>query len=589
MRYSTGNKRERHPCKLEQGSRDWRLLPVAVALWAAQLATRSLFDHVMAGNYARNGTEQAHYGGAALLVAALGCAALLCVLFRRFSKTARATCMVAIAVMLAGSLVCWAHLMMAWCDPAAVHAREGASQVAVLATVEEPAKTAAIREADCQVEVRAASLSARALTVRSSAQLRVFASSDVCNLLRRGAIYRLNGTLSEAEFGTTALWLQVAAEQGVTMLHEPSWFDQARSHMHERFFDVASKLSDQGKVLVPGLTLGILGQDYVSSSGQWDVDAIDPVYAAQMEEAFRRAGIMHLMAVSGGHFVLVAALVRRLCARVLLHRIPTAAFIALSYTMLAALMAPGDSVLRAQVMGYFGAFALAMGRKLQAVSALCCTTIGTLLVAPSMASSFGFALSCAAVLGITVLAEPITRGYALLLPDALAKALAVTSAAQLATMPIQMLMQPQLPVWSLAANVLVSPVVDFSTLTGLAALACAWCNGDLAFCLEWLSSCGTRVMEVVARWLGAGNTAVLPWKDGVVGAMSLLLIEALALWCLVVVRRVMRRQRHGDVSTEENTSQAHQTPNGVPFAVSARNRLSIWLSDTIRFLHRYST
>ena len=602
MRDSSGNTRERKACKLEQGGRDWRLLPVAVALWAAQLATRSVFDALMAGDYARTGAEQTQGVRKAallalLLVASLACVALLFAfrraIFPRFLNAAQvtcvaSTCMVAIGVMLIGSLVCWSHLMMTWHDPAAVRAREGSSQVTVMATVVEPVKTASIREADCQVEVRAASLEARALIVRSSAQLRVFASSNDCNQLRRGATYRFNGTLREAEFGTTTLWLQVAGIQGVTMLCEPSWFERARTHIHERFFDAASKLSDQGKVLVPGLTLGLLGQDYVSSGSQWDVDAIDPVFAAHMEEVFARAGIIHLMAVSGGHFVLVAALVRRLCARVLLHRMPTAGLIALSYTVLAALMAPGDSVLRAQVMGYFGALALAVGRKYQVVSALCCTTIGTLLVAPSMACSFGFALSSAAVLGISVLAEPIAQGYALLLPDALAKALALTSAAQLATMPIQVLMQPQLPVWSLAANVLVAPVVDFSTLTGLAALACAWCNVDLAFCLEWLSSCGTRVMEVVARWLGAGNIAVLPWAHGLTGAISLLGVEILALWCAASIRRVMRRRRLGDSLMAGSTCQAHRALNGTPFTASPRNRLSIWLCDTRRFLHRYS-
>ncbi len=603
MRDSNGNKCEHNPCKLEQGGRDWRLLPVTVALWASQLATRSVFDALMVDDYVRTGAEQTQgvqktalvvVVSILLLVALLVCAALLFVfrraVFPRFFNAARAacvasTCMVVIAVMLVGSLACWSHLMMAWRDPAAVHAREGSSQVSVVATVVEPVKTASIREADCQVEVRATSLGSRELSVRSSAQLRVFASSNNCNQLRRGATYRFNGTLSEAEFGATALWLHVASTQGVTMLNEPSWFERVRTHMHERFFDAASKLSDQGKVLVPGLTLGFLGQDYVSSGGQWDVDAIDPVFAAHMEEVFARAGIMHLMAVSGGHFVLVAALVRRLCARVLLHRIPTAGLIALSYTLLAALMAPGDSVLRAQVMGYFGALTLAVGRKYQVVSALCCTTIGTLLVAPSMANSFGFALSCAAVLGITALAEPIARGYVLLLPDVLAKALAITSAAQLATMPIQVLMQPQLPVWSLAANVLVAPVVDFSTLTGLAALACAWCNADLAFCLEWLSSCGTRVMEVVARWLGGSNAAVLPWAHGLTGAIALLGVEILVLWCVASIRRVMRRQRLGDSSRAQRSCQSYRAENGTPFTASARNRLSIWLRDTRRFLH----
>lgn len=572
----------------ECGSRDWRLLPPAIGLWAAQLATRWLFAAVMD----RTPTGAGGKGLAAIAAVMPWTAGVLLVclavifIARRHVKTAWATCMMVVGLMLIGSLTCWSHLMVQWHDAAAVSARDGPSRITVIATVVEPVQASSIRDADCQVEADAHELSAHASASSSSARLRVFASSDLCGRLRRGAMYRFGGTLREAEFGSTSLWLNLDSARDATMLREPSWLDHARTQVHNRFFDAVSRLSDQGKVLVPGLTLGILGQDHVAQDGSWRTDAIDPAYAARMEETFRRAGIMHLMAVSGGHFVLIAALVRRLCARVLMPRAATAALISSSYTVLAALMAPGDSVLRAQIMGYAGALALGMGRRPQAVSALCCTTIGTLLITPSMAGSFGFALSCAAVLGITVLAEPIGRMLAVLLPDALAKALAVTAAAQLATMPIQVLMQPQLPVWSLLSNVLVAPVVAFSTLTGLAALGCAWCNGDLAFGLAWLSSCGTRVMEVVAAWLGSGTASVLPWKDGATGAVALLLIEALAWYGMMAAHRMALRQcriRTLPASRRRNR-RAHGETDGMPFVADPRNRLSVWCRDTRRFL-----
>ena len=71
--------------------------------------------------------------------------------------------------------------------------------------------------------------------------------------------------------------------------------------MQEAFFVQTARLSDQGKVLVPGLTLGVLGQDYVPAEG--DGTDIDSTYAAQVEDAFQRSGIVHLMAVSGGDLV----------------------------------------------------------------------------------------------------------------------------------------------------------------------------------------------------------------------------------------------------------------------------------------------
>lgn len=87
--------------------------------------------------------------------------------------------------------------------------------------------------------------------------------------------------------------------------------------MQQAFLTQTAQLSDQGKILVPGLTLGILGQDYVPVEG---ADAgIDSTYATQVEDAFRRSGIVHLMAVSGGHLAVVAALVRGVCSFSLPH------------------------------------------------------------------------------------------------------------------------------------------------------------------------------------------------------------------------------------------------------------------------------
>ena len=104
--------------------------------------------------------------------------------------------------------------------------------------------------------------------------------------------------------------------------------------MQEAFFVQTARLSDQGKVLVPGLTLGVLGQDYVPAEG--DGTDIDSTYAAQVEDAFQRSGIVHLMAVSGGHLAVTAALVRSVCSFFLLPRRFTALLVAMSYIMLSA-------------------------------------------------------------------------------------------------------------------------------------------------------------------------------------------------------------------------------------------------------------
>lgn len=88
----------------------------------------------------------------------------------------------------------------------------------------------------------------------------------------------------------------------------------------------------------------------------------------------------------------------------------------------------------------------------------------------SMSVSYGFALSCAAVLGIVLFAGPLTDWLACMLPRLLSAPLAMTIAAQSLTLPIQVLMDPQLPLASVPANLLVGPVVGFATMAGLVAL-----------------------------------------------------------------------------------------------------------------------
>lgn len=565
----------------ERGSRDCRLLPAALVLWAAILAAEALFAILIKGEqplaeWSGDGASCAP-GWLMPVCMATGGFAVGVILSKRgmaFIRRAadmRVTIMVVIMVSIVGVTSAWAHLLVRWHDPAATGARDGKVEVVAVGRITEPLKTSTIREADCQAEMKLESILLQGVSRRSSAQVRAFFAGDDCAAASRGATYRVSGVLREAEYGGAPLWLTVGSDRNVERVRDPPVTDLVRARMQEQFFNAVSRLSDQGRVLVPGLTMGMLGQDHVPSDGRWEAGMVDETYANRLEDSFRNAGIMHLMAVSGGHFVLIASMVRRLCSRFLLPRAVTACCIAASYGLLASLMAPGDSVSRALIMGWFNAAAMAVGRRPQALSALCCTVIGTLLADPAMARSYGFALSCAAVLGIVILTGPLTSVFARILPKPIASGLAMTVAAQYATMPIQILMEPQLPVLSCVANLLVAPVVSYATLIGLAALLCAWADDDVAYGLVRLASLGTRVMEVVADGLGNADVAVLPWKDGITGALTMAGIEAAAL---IAIRMIVRRGGRG----------GDDGPAAKRFTRDPRNRLGIWFADTMRLM-----
>lgn len=62
-------------------------------------------------------------------------------------------------------------------------------------------------------------------------------------------------------------------------------------------------------------------------------------------------------------------------------------------------------------MGLSGAACLFIGRRGQAMASLSWTTLAMLMACPHMSQSFGFALSCAAVLGIVLFADTSTHGW----------------------------------------------------------------------------------------------------------------------------------------------------------------------------------
>ena len=279
------------------------------------------------------------------------------------------------------------------------------------------------------------------------------------------------------------------------------------------------------------------------------------------------------MAVSGGHFVLVAALVRRLCAWLLAHRYVVAVATAGAYLGLSALMFPSDSVTRALTMGCLTAAATAAGRRPQAMSALCWTVVIVIVARPDMAASYGFALSCAAVFGIITCTGAIAARLERFLPAIVAEAVALTVAAQCCTLPVQILMEPAIPLMSVPANLIVSPVVGAATITGLAGLLTAWCCPPVGGALAWVAGWGTKVMECCAMWLGGDDRMTLPWADGVTGAVSVLGAEAAIAALVTAVDRLRTDGRRLQARTDEP---------GEPWQ-AMRNRyerIGLWINQT---------
>ncbi|QEA29817.1 MBL fold metallo-hydrolase [Microbacterium sp. CBA3102] len=168
------------------------------------------------------------------------------------------------------------------------------------------------------------------------------------------------------------------------------------------------------------------------------------------------------------------------------------------------LVTPEPSVIRAAVMAAIGMLTVLLGRPSAGAGMLSLCTAGILLADPWLATSPGFALSVAASGALILLAPPLARGLATVMPDTVALAIAVPLAAQLACGPIIALFAEQQSLIGVAANLLAAPAAPIATVIGL--LAC------LAAPLPFLADLLTAASWLPAAWIAttATTTARLP-------------------------------------------------------------------------------
>ena len=162
-----------------------------------------------------------------------------------------------------------------------------------------------------------------------------------------------------------------------------------------------------------------------------------------LEEAFRRSGVMHVLAISGQHVAVLAAMiyfVLRLFAVPTLFRNPTVLALVWLYILVAG--AP-PSAIRAGVVAAFVLAAPLLGRQLSPLHFMTTMLAAVLSWNPLLVYNPGFQLSVAAVFGILLLRRPLQAlvkrtvfRRAKKPPETLSNLLAVSLAAQIATTPI---------------------------------------------------------------------------------------------------------------------------------------------------------
>jgi competence protein ComEC len=254
----------------------------------------------------------------------------------------------------------------------------------------------------------------------------------------------------------------------VTTGEVSSWPLRVAASIRHGLLSATESLGPPRRGLVRGLTIGDTG----------DLDGTTV-------ESFRRAGLSHLLAVSGENLAMfmgaLALVIRRLHFRLRL----------LAYLgaigLFVLVVGPQPSVLRAAVMGAVMVAALGRGQRTEPLAVLASALIIVIAFRPGLVLSVGLQLSAAATCGIVLWTKPLERALRPL-PRTLALPLAVTIAAQVAVAPILIATFGQLSVVSPLANLVAFPAVAPPTVLGLCAGVISLVNGGAARFLATLAS-----------------------------------------------------------------------------------------------------
>jgi competence protein ComEC len=168
-----------------------------------------------------------------------------------------------------------------------------------------------------------------------------------------------------------------------------------------------------------------------------------------------------------------------------------------------------------------------LGRRGGATQALALCVIILLIADPWLATNYGFQLSVLATLGILELAPAMAEKLSTRMPRWLAITLAVSTAAQLACLPVLLQLQSGLSTYSIPANLLAEPLVAPITVLGILACLSATVFPWLSAALSWIASLGTWVILAVAKFFAEAPVATLSWPTGVAGVLGAAAVLAL--------------------------------------------------------------
>lgn len=240
---------------------------------------------------------------------------------------------------------------------------------------------------------------------------------------------------------------------------------------------------------------------------------------------FRRAGLSHLLAVSGQNVALLALLAMPVLAALGMPLRTRLVWLLGLIAVYVPLAGAGPSIQRAGIMGALSVLATLAGRRTSRLYALAIAAVVLLAVEPRIAADIGWQLSFAAVLGILIFAAPLRaalgdrlgmRGWR----RPLIEAAAMTIAATIATAPLIAFHFEAISTLTLLANLLALPAIAPAMWLGMLAAAAGQVPGFPVEALNAINSLLLAYIAQVAAWCGRPSWAYPHLRLGIGGLIA---------------------------------------------------------------------
>ncbi|MFJ9110713.1 ComEC/Rec2 family competence protein [Streptomyces sp. NPDC102283] len=314
----------------------------------------------------------------------------------------------------------------------------------------------------------------------------------------------------------------------------PTWIQRTAGELRAGLREATDGLDADARALLPGLVVG-------------DTSRV----SSELHDAFKATDLTHLLSVSGANLSILLFLLvgppgsalsaeRRGLAPLLGLSLRGTALIGGGLTLAFIVVCrPEPSVLRAAACGLITLLAIGTGRRRSLIPALAGAVVLLVLYDPWLARSYGFLLSVLATGALLTLAPRWSVALrARRVPGRFAEVLAAAAAAQAVCAPVVVVLASRVSLVAVPCNLLAEFAVAPATVLGFAALAVAPVAPPVAELLATIASWPVGWIATVAR-TGAGLPgAEAQWPGGWSGAA---LLAGLTVLAVLLAPRLARR------------------------------------------------